>query len=67
MGYEVESATTNGKTSQIAQYNLLMVNILLCRVHSLIIFITTPIVLMAVRYQLDTERVRSFDVILPLV
>jgi len=67
MGYEVESATTNGKTSQIAQYNLLMVNILLWRVHSLIIFITTPIVLMAVGYQLDTEQVLSFDVILPLV
>lgn len=49
MGYEVESATTNGKTNQIAQYNLLKVNILLCSVHSLIIFITTPIVLMAVR------------------
>lgn len=67
MGYEVESATTNGKTSQIAQYNLLMVNILLWRVHSLIIFITTPIELMAVGYQLDTEQVLSFDVILPLV
>lgn len=67
MGYEVESATTNGKTSQIAQYNLLMMTILLCSVHSLIIFITTHILLMAVRHQLDTERVLSFDVILPLV